>query len=77
MVHFGQHDHVRVYGRDEMERLAAAGFEVRDVTAADLFDAATVERSSSTLPSTSSSAGSGGRAGRPAVACRAGASLWA
>jgi SAM-dependent methyltransferase len=44
MVHFGQHDHVRVYGRDETERLAAAGFEVRDVTAADLFDAATVER---------------------------------
>lgn len=26
--HFGQHDHVRLYGRDFVERLEAAGFEV-------------------------------------------------
>lgn len=44
MVAFGQHDHVRVYGRDQIDRLAAAGFEVTDATAADLFDAATIER---------------------------------
>lgn len=26
---FGQHDHVRIYGRDYVERLRAAGFSVR------------------------------------------------
>lgn len=28
---FGQYDHCRVYGRDYVERLAAAGFEVEDI----------------------------------------------
>jgi hypothetical protein len=45
MVAFGQQDHVRIYGLDLPERLRAAGFEVDDRTAADLFDAGTVERS--------------------------------
>lgn len=33
---YGQWDHVRAYGRDFLERLAAEGFEVRRVTAAEL-----------------------------------------
>jgi SAM-dependent methyltransferase len=44
MVAFGQQDHVRIYGNDLPDRLAEAGFEVEDRTAAELFDAATVER---------------------------------
>jgi SAM-dependent methyltransferase len=33
-LHFGQHDHVRFYGRDFRDRLRAAGFkEVKEVTA--------------------------------------------
>jgi SAM-dependent methyltransferase len=44
MVAFGQQDHVRVYGTDLSQRLEDAGFEVDVRTAADLFDAATVER---------------------------------
>jgi hypothetical protein len=45
MVAFGQQDHVRIYGLDLPDRLRAAGFEVDDRTAAELFDAGTVERS--------------------------------
>jgi SAM-dependent methyltransferase len=45
MVAFGQQDHVRIYGSDLAERLREAGFEVTDRTAAELFDAETVERS--------------------------------
>jgi SAM-dependent methyltransferase len=37
---FGQWDHVRRYGPDFADRLAAAGFTVQVVTAADLLDAA-------------------------------------
>ena len=33
--HFGQYDHVRVYGRDYFERLEASGFRVEKVTLAD------------------------------------------
>jgi SAM-dependent methyltransferase len=44
MVAFGQQDHVRIYGNDLPDRLREAGFEVEDRTAAELFDAATVER---------------------------------
>ena len=29
--HFGQYDHVRVYGRDYFDRLRKAGFEVREI----------------------------------------------
>jgi hypothetical protein len=44
MVAFGQQDHVRIYGSDLADRLREAGFEVEDRTAADLFDATTLER---------------------------------
>jgi SAM-dependent methyltransferase len=44
MVAFGQQDHVRIYGHDLPDRLRAAGFEVSDRTAAELFDRETVER---------------------------------
>ncbi len=33
--HFGQEDHVRYYGRDIRDRIAAAGFEVREYTAVE------------------------------------------
>ena len=29
--HFGQYDHVRIYGRDYFDRLSAVGFEVKEV----------------------------------------------
>jgi SAM-dependent methyltransferase len=45
MVAFGQQDHVRIYGTDLPDRLREAGFEVEDDTAAELFDADTIERS--------------------------------
>ncbi|MCI0551263.1 MAG: methyltransferase domain-containing protein [Anaerolineae bacterium] len=32
-IHFGQHDHVRYYGRDIRKRIAQAGFEVHEYTA--------------------------------------------
>ena len=32
-LHFGQHDHVRYYGRDFIERMTNAGFEVTFYTA--------------------------------------------
>lgn len=41
---FGQDDHVRLYGRDYPERLAAAGFEVRDDVYLDRFDEAEIAR---------------------------------
>jgi SAM-dependent methyltransferase len=44
MVAFGQQDHVRIYGADLAERLRGAGFEVRDQTAAELFDDGVVSR---------------------------------
>jgi SAM-dependent methyltransferase len=44
MQAFGQQDHVRIYGTDLVDRLRAAGFDVEDRTAADLFERATVER---------------------------------
>jgi len=44
MVAFGQQDHVRIYGNDLPDRLREAGFAVDDRTAADLFEAPTVER---------------------------------
>lgn len=37
---FGQVDHVRVYGRDFPDRLHAAGFEVTEIKAANLFSVA-------------------------------------
>jgi SAM-dependent methyltransferase len=41
---FGQHDHVRLYGRDLVNRLREAGFVVRVVTFGSELDAATVAR---------------------------------
>jgi SAM-dependent methyltransferase len=35
---FGQADHVRRYGRDFVERLRGAGFDVREISAADIAD---------------------------------------
>lgn len=42
--HFGQHDHVRIYGRDFAERLREASFEVTLVRVDELADANDVER---------------------------------
>lgn len=33
VLHFGQHDHLRYYGRDFVSRLKAVGFSVRELTA--------------------------------------------
>jgi len=33
LLYFGQHDHVRFFGRDARERLSAAGFDVEEYTA--------------------------------------------
>ena len=41
---FGQHDHVRIYGRDYLERLRDAGFTVQDFACSTLLDPATIER---------------------------------
>jgi len=41
---FGQSDHVRMYGTDFPARLSSAGFEVKEVKAADLADAKTIAR---------------------------------
>lgn len=35
LVHFGQSDHVRVYGRDFRDRVRAAGFSLREFTAVE------------------------------------------
>ena len=37
LLHFGQHDHVRFFGRDARERLAAPGFVVSADTAVEPF----------------------------------------
>jgi hypothetical protein len=44
MVAFGQQDHVRIYGNDLADRLRAAGFDVEDLTPAELFDESVVRR---------------------------------
>ena len=41
---FGQHDHVRFYGRDLVDRLRAVGFEVVEDRFAESLPAAIVER---------------------------------
>lgn len=33
LLHYGQHDHVRFFGRDARERIKAAGFELNEFTA--------------------------------------------
>jgi SAM-dependent methyltransferase len=33
LLHFGQHDHVRFFGRDARERIKAAGFDLNEFTA--------------------------------------------
>lgn len=39
---FGQFDHVRLYGRDFLDRLSDAGFDVEEIAVADVFDADTI-----------------------------------
>lgn len=41
---FGQHDHVRNYGRDYAERLTFAGFKVSIFSAADVMDAGKLDK---------------------------------
>ena len=41
---FGQKDHVRRYGRDYLDRLRAAGFQVEIVSPSELFSATDIER---------------------------------
>ena len=41
---FHQDDHVRIYGRDFVDRLQAAGFTVRELRTSDIADAATCRR---------------------------------
>jgi SAM-dependent methyltransferase len=43
-AHFGQHDHVRVYGRDFAARTGAAGFSVDLIRAEEIGSEGTVER---------------------------------
>lgn len=57
-AHFGQEDHVRIYGRDFKTRLERAGFVVQIVEAERAVPASTVERYSlreSALPAMSGS----------------------
>ncbi|HZA59674.1 MAG TPA: methyltransferase domain-containing protein [Solirubrobacterales bacterium] len=42
--HFGQHDHVRIYGRDFEDRLRAAGFEVNRIDYHAQLPKATIKR---------------------------------
>lgn len=42
--HFGQYDHVRIYGRDFFNRLRAVGFEVKEVNYSKNLSAETIER---------------------------------
>lgn len=44
LKHFGQHDHVRIYGRDYALRLAEAGFEVEQIEPRDIIEAAEQRR---------------------------------
>ncbi|MBN2493226.1 MAG: glycosyltransferase [Deltaproteobacteria bacterium] len=41
--HFGQHDHVRWYGRDYKDRLAGAGFEVKELAYARILGKKNIE----------------------------------
>lgn len=41
---FGQHDHVRIYGRDYVTRLREAGFTVEELACSRVLDTATVDR---------------------------------
>ncbi len=43
-VAYWQHDHVRLYGRDISQRLAAGGFDVSPFRTEDLYDAAVIDR---------------------------------
>jgi SAM-dependent methyltransferase len=42
--HFGQYDHVRVYGKDYFERLRKVGFEVEELAYAKTLDAESQDR---------------------------------
>ncbi|MCF6213057.1 MAG: class I SAM-dependent methyltransferase [Flavobacteriaceae bacterium] len=42
--HFGQYDHVRVYGRDYFDRLRAVGFEVKEVNYSEKLDTELIEK---------------------------------
>ena len=43
-IHFGQYDHVRVYGRDYFERLRSVGFIVDEINYADKLDPEAVDK---------------------------------
>jgi len=42
--HFGQYDHVRVYGRDYFDRLRAVGFTVKEVNYSEQLSPETIEK---------------------------------
>lgn len=42
--HFGQYDHVRIYGKDYFDRLRKAGFEVKEIDYSSLLSPELVER---------------------------------
>ena len=42
--HFGQYDHVRVYGKDYFEKLRNEGFKVDEINCSDLFDDNQIDR---------------------------------
>lgn len=42
--HFGQHDHVRIYGTDIVDRLQLTGFAVKTVTASDFMSPDEIEK---------------------------------
>jgi len=42
--HFGQYDHVRIYGRDYFDRLRAVGFDVNEMNYSQKLDARTIEK---------------------------------
>ena len=42
--HFGQYDHVRIYGKDYFDRLRKAGFGVKEIDYSSLLSPELVER---------------------------------
>ncbi|MEI6864733.1 MAG: SAM-dependent methyltransferase, partial [Flavicella sp.] len=42
--HFGQYDHVRVYGKDYFDKLKTIGFQVEEVKSSDIATLQEIER---------------------------------
>ena len=42
--HFGQYDHVRVYGKDYFNKLRKAGFQVKEVACSDIFNQKQIDK---------------------------------